>query len=217
VEPVEIEVKLAVLRSAAGRALIEGPPLTLAGFTPDGPARVETVTDRYLDTALETGALRAAGLRARLRQDAVGGVVLTVKGRGIVDANGVTSRMELEGPATADLDPATWPRSAARTRVVETAGDASFVEIAAVRQRRHVRRFRRGEAVVELSLDELDALDGEAVLDSRLELEAELKAGPAAALADLAAALARVDGLGPAAGSKLEFALLARRRDRGDR
>jgi len=215
-EPVEIEVKLAVLHPDTGRALIEAPPPTLAGFTPDGPARDETVTDRYLDTALDTGALRAAGLRARLRLGPAG-VVLTVKGRGIVDADGVTSRMELEGPATLDLAPRGWPASRARTLLVETAGDSPLVEIAAIRQRRRIRLLRRGDARVELSLDELAALDGESVLASRTELEAELKAGPATALAELANALSGIDGLGPAAGSKLEFALLARQADRAGR
>jgi triphosphatase len=211
VEPVEIEIKLSVTRPEVGRALVDSPsPGTLAGFAADGAVHEQVVTDRYLDTALDTGALRAAFLRARLRSNGTT-VVLTVKGRGSVAPDGVTTRMELEGPATAVLDPAAWPPSAARDLLLDRTGGLPLEEIAALRQRRRIRLLRRGEAAVELSLDELAALAGETVLATRLELEAELKAGPAAALGDLAAALASIDGLAPAIGSKLEFAIGARR------
>jgi inorganic triphosphatase YgiF len=139
------------------------------------------------------------------------GVVLAVKGRSELTPEGVTSRMELQAPATPDLDPGRWPSSSARTLVVDTIGEARLVEIAALRQRRHVRIVGRGAARVELSLDELSALEGGGgVLGTRVEVEAELKAGSASDLADLAMALAAVDGLGPPLGSKLEFALAAR-------
>ena len=209
--PVEIEVKLAAHDTAAIRALLDHPsPERLAGFTAEGPVTVDEIVDLYLDTASGTGALRAAGLRARLRVSRRG-VVLAVKGRADVAADGVATRMELEAPATADLDPARWPASRARTLVIETVGGAPLVEIAALRQRRHVRLVRNGETTVELSLDELTALEaGGGVLDTRIELEAELKAGSAASLGALARALASVDGLGPPLGSKLEFALAAR-------
>lgn len=155
--------------------------------------------------------LRAAGLRARLRISA-DGVVLAVKGRAAVSAGGVATRMELEAPASEDLDPGAWPPSAAQQLVVDTIGGAPLVEIAAVRQQRQVRLVRRGDALIELSLDRLAALGGDgAALVVRIELEAELKAGPAGALEELAGALAIVDGLGPPLGSKLEFALAARR------
>lgn len=166
--------------------------------------------DRYFDTAAGDGALRAAGLRARLRIS-VDGVVLAVKGRAAVSAGGVATRMELEGPATDDPDPARWPASAGRQLIVETTRGAPLIEIAALRQEREVRLVRRGGSVVELSLDRLAALGARGEeLATRLELEAELKAGPAGALEELAHALASVDGLGPPLGSKLEFALAAR-------
>ena len=200
------------MRPAAIRALLERPdPAQLAGFGPDGPAVDREVIDRYLDTAAGNGALRAVGLRARLRISPLG-VVLAVKGRASVADAGVSTRMELEAPATADLDPSRWPASAGRALVTETIGGGALVEIAAVRQERRVRNVRRGSSVVELSLDRLTALGvaGEE-LATRLELEAELKAGPAGALEELAGALASVDGLAPPLGSKLEFALAARR------
>jgi inorganic triphosphatase YgiF len=119
--------------------------------------------------------------------------------------------MELEAPATPALDPAAWPPSRAKALVLDTIGSARLVEVAALRQRRHVRMLRNGSTSVELSLDELSALEGAGgVLATRVELEAELKEGPARDLAPLARALATVAGLGPPLGSKLEFALLAR-------
>lgn len=169
------------------------------------------MVDRYLDTAAGGGALRAAGLRARLRASATG-VVLAVKGRASMTNDGVATRMELEAPADPDFDPARWPPSPARDAVVEEIDGARLVEIASIRQVRHVRLLRRGDALVELSLDALTALGADgAELATRLEVEAELKAGPADALGDLARALAAIDGIGPPLGSKLEFALGARR------
>lgn len=210
-EPVEIEVKRAVHDSAPIRALLADPdPGRLAGFEADGPPTLDEIVDRYLDTAAGDGVLRAAGLRARLRISGRG-VSLTVKGRAEVTPDGLTTRMELEAPATADLDPGRWPASPARQLLIDAVGNAPLDEIAALRQRRQVRPLRKGATVVELSLDELEALEaGGGVLETRVELEAELKTGPASDLVDLAAAIAAVDGLGPALGSKLEFALAAR-------
>jgi inorganic triphosphatase YgiF len=168
------------------------------------------IVDVYLDTAAAGGALRSAGLRARLRVSE-SGVVLAVKGRGSVSRDGITTRMELEVPATPELDPSSWPPSDAQRLVASTIAGASLVEIATLRQRRHVRPIRNGATRVELSLDELAALEaGGGVVATRVELEAELKAGPEAPLAALAAVLRKVDGLGPPLGSKLEFALRAR-------
>lgn len=137
--------------------------------------------------------------------------MLTVKGRSSALTDGVTTRMELESPATPDLDPAAWPDSPARALVMDTIADGRLVEIAALRQRRHVRMLRNASTSVELSLDELSALEAAGgVLATRVELEAELKSGPAEPLLGLARALSNVAGLGPPLGSKLEFALSAR-------
>ena len=144
-------------------------------------------------------------MRARLRE-ARDGVTLTIKRRGTL-TGAITTRAELEGPATSALEPAAWPASAARDLLVAAIGGDRLVEIAALRQRRLVRNLRRGTTLVELSLDEMDALDQGQPVDHRVELEAELKAGPAAPLDDLAAALGSVEGVGPPVGSKLDFAL----------
>jgi inorganic triphosphatase YgiF len=205
-EPVEVEVKFGVARPELIVKLIEHPdPARLAGFEPVAEPHLDVITDRYLDTGVAEGRLFLSGMRARLRE-ARGGVTLTVKRRGTL-AGAVTTRAELEGPATSALEPDAWPASAARDLLLAATAGARLVEIAALRQHRLVRNVRRGETLVELSLDELDALEQGQPVDHRVELEAELKAGPAGPLDDLAAALATIDGVGPPAGSKLDFAL----------
>ena len=98
---IEIEVKLAVTDPAALRLLLEHPaPDRLAGFETAAPLVLDTVVDRYFDTADHR--LELAGARARLRDDGRR-VVLAVKHHGIDDGP-VTARQEVEGPATAGRD-----------------------------------------------------------------------------------------------------------------
>src|SRR5690349_4304920 len=145
-EPLEVEVKLAIEDAAAVERieqLIEAPdPAHLAGFRAAGPKRIAVVVDRYLDTA--DGLLELGGARIRLRE-AGGGVTATLKRRGVVDASGVTSRVELEGPATPSANPRDWPPSAARRALEELVGAAPLVETARLRQQRHVRDVVRGD------------------------------------------------------------------------
>lgn len=164
-----------------------------------------TVVDRYLDTEAVDGRLLMAGVRARLRT--VGSTVtLTVKRAGALD-RGVTTRVELEGPATSSTDPMQWPDSDARAALIEALGDTRLREIARLRQRRLTRLLAREATTVELSLDELEALDGDHVAGRRFELEAELKRGDPEDLEDLADALRQIAGVGEPLGSKLGFAL----------
>jgi inorganic triphosphatase YgiF len=214
-EPEEIELKLTVADPAVVARLIRHPPADgIAGFMPAGPVRTITSVDRYLDTASADGALRAGGLRARLREQD-GLVILAVKAS-LARDGAVSRRIELQGPATVDLDPAAWPPSDARSRLLAVIGDRTLVEIAALRQRRLQRDFGRGATTVEISLDEMTALDGLRVLAHRVEVEAELLAGGAALLHDLAAAMSALPGVGPATESKLAFALAARAAARGE-
>jgi inorganic triphosphatase YgiF len=210
-EGIEVEVKFAVERPADVRELIENPVSSrLAGFEAAGPTREVVVVDRYLDT--EAGALEAAMARVRLRASG-GRVVVTFKRQGeFVD--GVTSRVELEGAATADPDPVRWPDSPARRELLSIVGEDRLVETARLRQHRLVRDLTRGDTRVELSLDRLEALDGEEVVATRWELEAELKSGQREDLAELANALGVMPGLSLAAESKRLFAMLAVQRAR---
>jgi inorganic triphosphatase YgiF len=206
-EGVEVEVKYAVDDPERIADLVRSPdPHLLAGFDAIGATREVEVLDRYLDTA--DGALEAALARARLRESG-GRVEVTFKRQGVVGDGGVTERTELEGEATSDLDPKRWPDSAARSELAALAGQAALVETARLRQHRLVRDLSRGDTRVELSLDRLEALDGERVVATRWELEAELKAGRRADLAELANALGVLPGLSLAAESKRLFAMLA--------
>ena len=144
-------------------------------------------------------------MRARLRFEA-GAVTLTVKRSG-VEVDGVTTRVELEAPATRSLAPARWPVSQARDTLLETIGRERLQVIARLRQRRLARVVRRGGTRVELSLDALAAVAGRRVVARRHELEAELIQGAERDLGALADALRAWEGIGPPLGSKLVFAL----------
>lgn len=205
-EPKEIEVKLAVAVPLMVRRLLTDPdPRRLAGFSAAGPEHIVQLTDRYLDTDPIAGRLFLKSIRARLRRE--GAVTsLTVKRSG-VEMRGVTTRVELEGPATRSLDPDRWPPSAARAALLEASSSEPLQVIAQLRQRRRTRLLARGETVVELSLDALQAVDRGRVVGRRHELEAELIRGDETALAELGEALLRIDGVSPPLGSKLRFAL----------
>jgi inorganic triphosphatase YgiF len=206
-EGVEVEVKYAVDDPTRVADLVRNPdPQLLAGFESGGPVREVEVLDRYLDTV--DGALESALARARLRESR-GRVEVTFKRQGVVGEGGVTVRTELEGEATADPDPGSWPESPARDALLALTRGSPLVETARLRQRRLVRDLVRGETRVELSLDELAALDGATVVATRWELEAELKAGRREDLAALATALRTGHGLPLAAESKRLFAMLA--------
>ena len=162
------------------------------------------MTDRYLDTDQFDGRLAASAYRARLRRSHAA-VELTVKRRGIYQG-ALSERLELKGAATRSRNPARWPASEARDRLLAVAGTGPLVEIAAIRQQRLVRLFRRGSTVLEVSLDALEALAGRRVAARRWELEIELIEGEKDGLLELATALRAVPGVGGSEGSKLDFA-----------
>ena len=171
---------------------------------PVGPAERRRMTDRYLDTDEFDGRLAGALYRARLRRSDRS-VELTVKRRGIYQG-ALSERLELKGGATRSRNPARWPASEARDRLLAVAGTGPLVEIAAIRQQRLIRHFRRGATEVEVSLDALEALVGPRVAARRWELEIELLTGEKSALMDLATALRTVPGVSVSEGSKLDFA-----------
>jgi inorganic triphosphatase YgiF len=214
-EPVETELKLSVsMPRRIARLIRELEGANLGSFRPEGPPQHVVIVDRYLDTALSGGRLQQRAMRARLRQRGRS-VTLTVKRSGTARTDGISARVELEGRATAALDPHRWPASPARAALLEAIGDEPLVEIGRLRQDRLVRIVRGDGAAMELSLDRVDALVDGRVGARRFELEAELKHGAETALTALGQELARVRGLGPPAGSKLAFAVEARASTRG--
>jgi CHAD domain-containing protein len=200
---VELELKYRVADSAAAARLAGA--RTLGPFQAAGRARQAQVEDRYLDTA--DGALGRAGWAVRLRRGPAM-TILSLKST-TPAADALHRREELEGPANLSLDPHAWPPSPARSLVLEHAGDAPLVEIVTVRQLRRTRTLADESAEVELSLDEVAVVAGGRVVDRFVELEVELRRGPATALDALAAVLADDPDLAPEPASKLERALAA--------
>jgi CHAD domain-containing protein len=211
--PVEVELKYRLRDEAAGDRYLAAEEL--AGFHPISPVRSTQLEDRYLDTA--DGALARAGFAARLRQTA-NGTTVSVKSmarRG--SEGGIHRREELEGPADRTAGPRDWPASDARSLILEQCGDAPLVELVTIRQLRRKRNLQAGDTVVELSLDEVDAVSRSRVIERFVELEAELLHGDERLLTALDALLAGDPALAPSAGSKLESALAAIRAAGGRR
>jgi CHAD domain-containing protein len=203
--PVEIELKYRLADEAAGdRYLLAD---ELAGFHPISPVRSTQLEDRYLDTA--DGALARAGFAARLRQTAKGTTV-SVKSMARRDGDGATHRREeLEGPADRTAGPRDWPHSDARSLILEQCGDAPLVELVTIRQLRRKRKLQSDDTIVEVSLDEVDAVARSRVVERFVELEIELVNGEEEALARIEHVVASDPALTPSTGSKLESALAA--------
>jgi triphosphatase len=207
--PVESELKYRLSDAAAGERLLADD--LLAGFEAITEVRSVRHEDRYIDTA--EGLVAEGGFAARLRE-ADGTTTVTLKALRRIDAGGALHRRdELEGPADAALPPAEWAPSEARSALLELAGDAPLVDRVWIRQVRRKRDYRRGDAVVELSVDEVDVVAGGRVIDHFAELELELREGPVEALDPLADLFSEIEELVPAETSKLERALDALRRD----
>jgi inorganic triphosphatase YgiF len=205
----EIEVKLEVLDCRAILALFDRHGgLEALGFTADGPVVDRCVLDEYLDTA--DARLQAAGHGARIRTE-LGRRRLTIKSAPRDRHGSVYDRLELESPVGPGLDPASWPRSPARALLEQIVAGAELAVIARIRQQRRTLIVTRGSTVIDLSLDELEALalDADDVLARTTELEAELLAGPAEDVERLATGLLRLPGLRAATRSKLAWAMAA--------
>jgi CHAD domain-containing protein len=185
----------------------------LGGFRPISPVRSTQLEDRYLDTA--DGALARAGFAARLRQTAQGTTVSVKSTARRAGGLGPHRREELEGPADRTAGPRDWPPSDARSLILEQCGDAPLVELVTIRQLRRKRQLESGATVVELSLDEVDAVVRSRVVQRFMEIEVELVEGDEAALDPIDRILAEDAGLAPSTGSKLESALQAIRATSG--
>ncbi|MFL5771220.1 MAG: CHAD domain-containing protein [Chloroflexota bacterium] len=211
--PVEVELKYRLREESAGdRYLLAD---ELAGFHPISPVRSTQLEDRYLDTA--DGALARAGFAGRLRQTAKGTTV-SIKSIERRDGDGATHRREeVEGPADRTAGPRDWPHSDARSMILELCGDAPLVELVTIRQLRRKRKLQSDETIVEVSLDEVDAVARSRVVERFVELEVELVHGDEAALGPIELLAANDPALAPSAGSKLQSALAAIRATSGKR
>jgi CHAD domain-containing protein len=203
--PIEVELKYRLRDQAAGDRYLSADEL--AGFRPITPVRSTQLEDRYLDTA--DGALARAGFAARLRQTAKGTTVSVKSMARRSEESGVHRREELEGPADRTAGPRDWPPSDARSLVLEQCGDAPLVELVTIRQLRRKRKLQSDGTIVELSLDEVDAVARSRVVERFVELEIELVEGDEAALGPIDTLLAADVALAPSTGSKLESALAA--------
>ena len=199
----EVELKYRVRDAEAASRL--GALRTLGALRVAGRPRQLQVEDRYLDTA--DGALARAGYAARLRRGPRM-TILSVKASNEA-ASALHRREELEGPADLSLDPHAWPSSAARSLVLEHAGDSPLIELVTIRQLRRARNFTGDALEVELSVDDVEIVAGGRMIERFIELEVELKAGDEAGLADLAVILGADESLEPITTSKLERALAA--------
>jgi inorganic triphosphatase YgiF len=190
----ELELKFVVEDLAAAQTWLSQ---RLGGAKSDGADSADWKTihivDRYFDTA--DGALAAAGYGCRLRH--IGReTVVTVKSDLEVRA-GLHRREELEAPATRGLDPAKWPESEPRTRVLEVVGARRLIERFRVEQERREVEAQVADAVVVVSLDAGLVSVGGRAAGTVKQLEVELRSGSEAALRALGEEIAAA-GIGVA-------------------
>jgi CHAD domain-containing protein len=207
--PLEVELKYRMTGAATGDRLLAADDL--AGLTAAEPAETVVHEDRYVDTP--DGALAAAGYAGRFRSSGEA-TVITLKGLRRQDDGGAAHRREeLEGPADLGSPATAWPESPARDAVISIVGDATLGELVRVRQVRRKRNYAANGTVVELSVDDVEVVMGDRVIERFAELEVELRQGDEAALEPLADLLSEIEELVPAETSKLERAMEAVRRE----
>ncbi|MBX3030757.1 MAG: CHAD domain-containing protein [Chloroflexi bacterium] len=210
--PHEVELKYRVADVAALRAWLDGGWSSLLPDVHIGEATSKQVEDRYFDTAREV--LRHHGFGARLRRSG-GRHLVSVKslvlegGQDAADEpeddsgnDPLHRRIELEGPASASLDPRSWPNSPARELVEELRGAARLHGTFTIRQRRRVQELEAADGRAQLSLDEVRVLAGRAEVGTFAELEVEAVGEAPQLLRRVAAALRATGLVEPTAGSK---------------
>lgn len=205
--PIEVEAKF---RADGPEPLVRLGELDALGPGLLAPAIVVDELDRYLDTA--DGRLAAAHWACRLRSRH-GGWRLSLKGPPAdgTDGSAMHHRPEVEGPATEVADPAAWPASAARDRLLALSGGSALVERLRLCQRRTERAVTVGTSVHPSALLTLD----EVVVEARGRRVGtlhvvELERAPDADAEDFAgmvSALSVITGLVPDPLTKLEHAL----------
>lgn len=173
-----------------------------------GTARTVVEEDRYLDT--EDGRLRSLRWACRLRSRE-GSTRLSLKGPPEAPATGwLHRRPEIEGPASSDVDPGSWPASDARTFLLELSGGAPLFEWLRLLQERTERAVAiDGRPVGSLTLDAVTAERAGARIGEMYVVELELPRDADADrdLPELARAMAAEPGLRAEPRTKLEIAL----------
>ncbi len=207
--PLEIELKYRMTDATTGDRLLAADDL--AGLTAAAPVETVVHEDRYVDTP--DGALAAAGYAGRFRSSG-DETIITLKGLHRQDDGGAAHRREeLEGPADLETAAPAWPESAARDAVISIVGEATLGELVRVRQVRRKRDYAANGTIVELSVDDVEVVMGDRVIERFAELEVELRQGDEAALEPLVDLLSEIEELVPAETSKLERAMEAVRRE----
>jgi len=147
-----------------------------------GGWRTHQITDVYFDTP-DLG-LEEAGIGARLRT--VGSdTTLTVKAD-IEVSDGLHRRLELEAPATRNLDTQKWPDSEARSRLIDVVGARRLIERFVVGQQRRERAIDIDGTAVIASIDEGEVEYLGIPAGELRHFELELLSGDATALRPLA-------------------------------
>ena len=205
--PTEVEAKFRAETAEPLVGLASRPRLGRAVL---GAARTVDEVDRYLDT--EDGRLAAARWACRLRSRE-GTTRISLKGPPVAPIEGWHHRRpEVEGPATASIDPDGWPVSEALALLATLRAGQPLVERLQLHQARTERAvtLADGTSLGTLTLDRVrmtsDGTDLGRLFMVELELDSASGAGEAE-LDGLAAALEATDGLVAEPRSKLEHAL----------
>ena len=205
--PTEIEAKF---RADTAAPLVELETRPHLGRAVLGTPRTIDEIDRYLDT--DDGRLAAArwACRLRLRE---GTTRISLKGprSGPID-RWHHRRPEVEGPATAEIDPDRWPSSPALELLTTLRGGRPLVEQLRLYQARTERAVALddGSPVGTLTLDRVRMAARDVDFGELFVVELELDPASETAeteLGGLAAELLAIDGLAAEPLSKLEHAL----------
>ncbi len=203
---IESELKL---RADGDAPLAELASLKTLGPARLGPPRTIDELDQYLDT--EDLRLASQGWACRLRTRE-GGATVSLKGPAEHEAGAALhERPEVNGPATAGTDPAGWPPSEARARLLAMAAGKPLVERFTLAQERTEREVRLGgNRAGTLSLDRVRVRHRGRELGQLRLVELELEPVAEAAGLDpgpLSLALEAIAGLRLDPMTKLDHAL----------
>jgi len=205
--PIEVEAKFRAETAEPLDTLAVRPSLGRAVL---GSARTVDEIDRYLDT--DDGRLAAARWACRLRWRE-GTTRISLKGPPSGQIDGWHHRRpEVEGPATAAIDPDRWPASPALELLTTLRDGRPLVERLRLNQARTERSvaLADGTPIGTLTLDRVRMSAGGTDLGGLFVVELELDASSVTAEAELdalAAELIATDGLVAEPRSKLEHAL----------